>query len=134
MAVDRDLFAADITQQITAHPDIELVPGVVEAIPDGLTVIATGPLTDSSLASAIAQRAGRESLYFYDAIAPIIDAESIDWSVVWRQSRYDKGESADYANIPLSEEQYYEFVRAVVEERKSVLMHSRRNAILKAAC
>ena len=67
------------------------------------------------LAADIATRAGRESLYFYDAIAPIIDADSIDWNIVWRQSRYDKGEGADYANIPLDEEGYLAFVRSVVD-------------------
>jgi methylenetetrahydrofolate--tRNA-(uracil-5-)-methyltransferase len=114
LAVDRDAFAADVTSQIVEHPEVNLVRGVVEEIPEGLTVICTGPLTDTALATDIAGRAGRDSLYFYDAIAPIIDAESIDWDVVWRQSRYDKGEGADYANIPLSEEQYYAFVEGIV--------------------
>ncbi len=114
LAVDRDLFAADMTARIMNHPLINLVTDVVEKIPDGLTVIATGPLTDEPLAKAIGERAGRESLYFYDAIAPIIDAESIDWTIVWRQSRYDKGEEAAYANIPLSEAQYTQFVSDIV--------------------
>jgi len=118
LAVDRDAFAEDITAQIEAHPNINLVRGVVDEIPDGLTIVATGPLTDTNLAADIAQRTGQESLYFYDAIAPIIDAESINWDIVWRQSRYDKGDGADYANIPLSEEQYYAFVEGVVAGEK----------------
>jgi len=114
LAVDRDRFAQDVTGQIDAHPLINRVTEVVETIPKGLTVIATGPLTEASLANDIGQRAGRDSLYFYDAIAPIIDADSIDWSIVWLQSRYDKGDVAAYANIPLSESEYYGFVEAVV--------------------
>lgn len=115
LAVDRDVFADHVTAAIDAEPLIERVVAIVEAIPAELCVIATGPLTDSQLADAIAQRAGRDSLAFYDAIAPIIDAESIDWDIVWRQSRYDKGEGADYANAPLDEAQYKAFVAAVIE-------------------
>ena len=118
LAVDRDRFAADLTAVVEAEPLIERVTAVVSDIPEGLTVIATGPLTDDALAQAIAARAGRDSLHFYDAIAPIIDADSIDWDVVWRQSRYDKGDGADYANIPLDEAQYFEFVRGVVAGEK----------------
>lgn len=123
LAVDRDVFSDEVTRRIQAHPNIELVHAVVEAIPPrssdaAFCVIATGPLTDAPLAQAIAARAGRESLYFYDAIAPIIDSDSINWDVVWRQSRYDKGEGADYANVPLSEEQYLAFVQAVIDGEK----------------
>ncbi|MCA9537399.1 MAG: methylenetetrahydrofolate--tRNA-(uracil(54)-C(5))-methyltransferase (FADH(2)-oxidizing) TrmFO [Myxococcales bacterium] len=114
LAVDREAFAAEVTAAIDAEPGIERVAEVVERIPEGLTVIATGPLTDPALAAEIAARAGRESLYFYDAIAPIVDADSIDWHVVWRQSRYDKGEGADYANVPLDEAEYHAFIAAVL--------------------
>lgn len=120
LAVDRERFAAQITGEIEAHPLIERVPGVVTDIPSGLTVICTGPLTAPELAEAIARRAGREHLYFYDAIAPIIDGESIDWGVVWRQSRYDKGEGADYANVPLDEATYFRFVEAVAAGEKLI--------------
>ncbi len=118
LAVNRDLFAADLTAVVAADPLIERVTGVVSEIPGGLTVIATGPLTEDALAAALAERAGRDSLYFYDAIAPIIDADSIDWDVVWRQSRYDKGDGADYANIPLDEAGYFEFIHAIVAGEK----------------
>ena len=118
LAVDRDRFAADLTAVVAAEPLVERVCGVVSEIPDGLCVVATGPLTDDVLAGAIAERAGRDSLYFYDAIAPIIDADSIDWDVVWRQSRYDKGDGADYANIPLDEAGYFEFVHAIASGEK----------------
>ena len=120
LAVDRDRFAELVTGFIAAEPLIEVVRGVVEAIPSGLTVIATGPLTDPGLAADIARRAGRDSLYFYDAIAPIIDNDSIDWDIAWRQSRYDKGEGADYANLPMSEAEYYAFVEAVNAGEKVV--------------
>ncbi|MGC6415609.1 MAG: methylenetetrahydrofolate--tRNA-(uracil(54)-C(5))-methyltransferase (FADH(2)-oxidizing) TrmFO [Bradymonadia bacterium] len=115
LAVDREKFAAEITGQLQAHEHITIETGVVERIPDGLCVVATGPLTDDALAKDIARRAGRESLAFYDAIAPIIDADSIDWDTVWRQSRYDKGDGAAYANIPMDENQYKAFVQAVID-------------------
>ena len=109
LAVDRNRFAQLVTDEVTQHPNITLHHEVVTAIPDGLTVVCTGPLTAPELAEDIASRAGREQMYFYDAIAPIIDAESINWDVVWRQSRYDKG-GADYGNVPLTEAEYLEFI------------------------
>lgn len=121
LAVDREIFSALITERVAASPYIEQVNQVVDHVPgpeEGLCVIATGPLTHPSLAQSVAQLAGKESLFFYDAIAPIIDADSIDWSVVWRQSRYDKGEGSDYANVPLSEEEYHAFVAAILEAEK----------------
>lgn len=123
LAVDRILFGEYLTSLIEDHPLVELSHQVVESIPDlsvvkaKACVICTGPLTDTELATDIAQLTGRESLYFYDAIAPIIDAESINWDIVWRQSRYDKGE-ADYANIPLDQEQYYRFIEEVTQGEK----------------
>jgi methylenetetrahydrofolate--tRNA-(uracil-5-)-methyltransferase len=118
LAVDREIFADRMTAAVDAEPNITRVERVVDAVPEGLTVVCTGPLTAPALAADIARRAGRDSLYFYDAIAPILDADSIDWDVVWRQSRYDKGEGADYANIPLDEAQYMAFVEAVVAGEK----------------
>ena len=118
LAVDRERFAEAVEGAIERCPSIERVSERVDEIPEGLTVICTGPLTAPALAQQIAKRADQESLYFYDAIAPIIDAESIDWSIAWRQSRHDKGEGADYANLPLTEEQYYAFVEAVKEGEK----------------
>ncbi len=121
LAVDREIFSDQVMAMIADEPLIEVVNEVVTAIPPGLKVVCTGPLTDPELARDIAHRAGRDSLYFYDAIAPIIDADSIDWDVVWRQSRYDKGEGADYANVPLDEEQYNTFVQAVVDAEKTAM-------------
>lgn len=133
LAVDRELFADAVTAAIEAEPRIERIAEVVDEIPPGLSVIATGPLTDSALAQAIAARADRESLAFYDAIAPIIDADSIDWDVVWRQSRYDKGDGADYANAPLDAEQYAGFVQAVIDGDK-VRAHSFEDAKFFEGC
>ena len=108
LAVDRTRFAEMVTEWVGAHPKIkphtEVVGGILGADGD-----LYGPLTAPKLAESIAKRAGREQMYFYDAIAPIIDADSIDWNVVWRQSRYDKG-GADYGNVPLTEAEYLESV------------------------
>lgn len=114
LAVDRTKFAETVTNWVMNHPRITIHKEVVTTIPDGLSVICTGPLTAPELASAIAQRAGRDHMYFYDAIAPILDADSIDWNVVWRQSRYDKG-GADYGNVPLTESEYVQFVEDLNE-------------------
>ncbi len=123
LAVDREAFSEALTAAIHTSPLIERVEGRVDEIPDGPTVICTGPLTEGPLAQALAEQAGAESLSFYDAIAPILEAESIDWSVVWRQSRYDKGEGADYANIPLDEEGYLAFVLGLIEGEKVEAHH-----------
>lgn len=121
LAVDRDLFAADMTAQIAAEPLIEVLHEVVHEVPrEGLTVVATGPLTGPELAADIARMAGRESLYFYDAIAPIVDNDSLDWSILWRASRYGKGDGADYANIPLNKAEYEAFVAAIDAGEKLV--------------
>ena len=114
LAVDRVKFAELVTSWVNDHPNIEIRNEVVRSIPEGLTVICTGPLTAPDLAQDIATKAGRDQLAFYDAIAPIIDADSINWDVVWLQSRYDKG-GADYGNVPLDESQYLDFVRQVNE-------------------
>ncbi len=113
LAVDRELFADEVTRRIEAHPRIRLVREEVSDIPEGLTVVATGPLTSDSLAGAIARLTGQEHLYFYDALAPIVSAESIDMSLAFRASRYGKGD-ADYVNCPMTEPEYRRFVDALV--------------------
>lgn len=111
LAVDRDLFSEEMSRRIEAHPLIRVRHEEVTSLAtERPTIIATGPLTSDGLAKAIVERTGSDRLYFYDAIAPIIDADSIDYDIVWAQSRYDKGEGADYLNCPLSEEQYYAFI------------------------
>lgn len=109
LAVDRGAFSAAVTQALSAEPRIRLIRGEVERVPEGLVVIATGPLTSEALAADLAQRVG-EKLYFYDAIAPIVAADSIDLSVAFRMSRYGKGGGDDYLNLPLSREEYLGFV------------------------
>jgi len=118
-AVDRDAFSAEITRRIERHPLIEVVNEVVDRIPsERPVVIATGPLTSGRLAYDIASAVGVEHLAYYDAIAPIISADSIDFDIAFRASRYDKGGDAAYVNCPLGKEQYDAFVDAVLSAEK----------------
>jgi methylenetetrahydrofolate--tRNA-(uracil-5-)-methyltransferase len=118
LAVDRGLFSRYITEKIVAHPLIELVRGEVTHIPaEGLVVIASGPLTSDALAERIGELAG-DYLYFYDAIAPIVQASSIDLTTVFRASRYGKGDGDDYLNCPMTGEQYHSFVAALLAAEK----------------
>ena len=113
LAVDREGFSATITEKITSHPRIELRREEVTAIPtEGTVIVASGPLTSDLLSADIARLTGAEHLYFYDAIAPIVEADSIDFSKAWRASRYGKG-GDDYVNCPLSKEEYFAFVAAL---------------------
>jgi len=118
LAVDRDAFSARVTERVRAHPRIRLCAGELGELPErGLTVVATGPLTSDALAESISKAAG-ERLYFYDAIAPIVQAESIDMEVAFAASRYGKGNGADYLNLPMTEAEYGAFVSAVVAGEK----------------
>jgi len=108
LAVDRHDFSGRVTEQVRRHPRIELVREEVTKLPNPPAVIATGPLCSDSLAAILQDKLGDESLYFYDAIAPVIDYDSLDHSVVFTQSRYDKG-GEDYLNIPLNKEEYDHF-------------------------
>ena len=117
LAVDREVFSEVVGELIAAEARIELRREEVSAIPDpesDVTVVATGPLTSGPLAEAIQALTGESQLYFYDSIAPIVDAESIDRDVVFAQSRYDKGGGADYLNCPFDEAQYVRFIEDVV--------------------
>ena len=122
LAVDREKFSAEMTAAIAAHGKIRLIAEEVTRIPEARPVIlATGPLTSDELAADLAQAIGAEHLAYYDAIAPIVSAESIDWDVVWKQSRYDKGEPGEdgaYVNCPFDEAGYRTFVRDVVAAEK----------------
>jgi len=114
LAVGREAFAQMVTIAIESHPNITLRRQEVARLPQqGMTIIATGPLTSDSLAAEIATLAGQDSLYFYDAMAPIVSLESIDQSKIFRQSRYDRGE-ADYINCPMTPEQYDRFLEALL--------------------
>ncbi len=119
MAVDRDVFASLITRAIDGHPLIRRVPGEISEPAAGIpTILATGPLTSDSLCSWIARATGTEDLYFYDAIAPIIDASSIDMENAFIANRYDKGEEEAYLNCPMDEAQYDAFIDALIAGEK----------------
>ncbi len=132
LAVDRDLFSAIITAAIEGEPLIEVVREEVTSIPQGPAIIATGPLTGAALSEALSQLIGSRHLYFYDAIAPIVTADSIDMSVAFRASRYGKG-GDDYINCPMTEDEYDRFVAAVLEAEK-VAAHPFERAIYFEGC
>lgn len=114
LAVDRELFAEYITEKIKNHPNITVINEVVTKIPnDGVTVIATGPLTDGDLAEDISKLCDGGNLSFYDAAAPIVTKESIDFSKVFYAARYDKG-TADYINCPMNKEEYTAFYNELI--------------------
>ena len=117
VAVDRELFARHITERIEGHPLITLVREEVTDLPDGVVVIASGPLTSELLATRLRPLVG-DDLYFYDAIAPIVSADSIDLDRVFRASRYGKGEGADYLNCPMDREEYERFVAELLAAEK----------------
>jgi len=116
LTVDRDIFAAEITSAISSEPLIDLRREEVTEVPGGIAVIASGPLTSAPLAAEIARLTGKERLYFYDAISPIVDAETVDRSVAFWASRYGKSSDGtdDYLNCPLDREEYERFVDAVL--------------------
>jgi methylenetetrahydrofolate--tRNA-(uracil-5-)-methyltransferase len=117
LAVDREGFAAEVTRGIGAHPNVTVVRERIDSLPDHPTIVATGPLTGSTLAEAIAAETGEGALAFFDAIAPIVHKESIDLSVAWMAARWDKG-GKDYVNCPLDKVQYEAFVQALIEGEK----------------
>jgi len=115
LAVDREAFARLVTERINRHPRITLIDEEVTAIPQTPAIIASGPLTSSSLSAAIGRLTGEEHLYFYDAVSPIVQVETIDMSIAFRRSRYDRGEQeeGDYINCPMTREEYEAFVDAL---------------------
>lgn len=124
LAVDRDPFAASVTAALKAHPLIEVSYAEVTTLPaEGHWIIATGPLTSGALAEAIAAETGVEALAFFDAIAPIVHADSINMDVAWMQSRYDKGETVEeqtaYLNCPMNKAQYEAFIDALLAAEKT---------------
>ena len=124
LAVDRDPFAEAVTERLLSHPLISVDYGEVSDLPkDGQWIIATGPLTSGALAQSIRAETGADALAFFDAIAPIVYAESIDMSVAWLQSRYDKGETEEeqraYINCPMDKAQYEAFIDALLAADKT---------------
>jgi len=117
LAVDRQLFAAFITEKLDNNPYIELKRGEIRDISelgDGLKILATGPLTSFPMADSLSRLTGQDSLFFYDAIAPIVTADSLDRRVIYRASRYEK-DTGDYLNCPLNREEYEEFVQNLAQ-------------------
>jgi methylenetetrahydrofolate--tRNA-(uracil-5-)-methyltransferase len=122
LAVDRDVFSAAVTRALEDDPLVTIERGEVAGLPPedwDSVILATGPLTSPDLATAIGELTGEAYLAFFDAIAPIVYKESIDLEVAWFQSRYDKGEGADYINCPLTQEQYEAFVAALLAGDKT---------------
>ena len=126
LAVDREAFSQAVTLMLHQHPLITIDYGEVKGLPPkdwGNTIIATGPLTAPPLANAILELTGEDSLAFFDAIAPIVYKDSIDFSKAWMQSRYDKkgpgGDGADYINCPLDKDQYLAFIDALVQSEQT---------------
>ncbi|MDU5333536.1 FADH(2)-oxidizing methylenetetrahydrofolate--tRNA-(uracil(54)-C(5))-methyltransferase TrmFO [Enterococcus sp.] len=113
LAVDRNNFSARITEKLKAHPMVKVISEEITKIPEGITIIATGPLTSEALAEQIADYNGSHGFYFYDAAAPIIDSSTIDREKVYLKSRYDKGEAA-YLNCPMTEEEFMRFYEALI--------------------
>ncbi|MDI9469636.1 MAG: methylenetetrahydrofolate--tRNA-(uracil(54)-C(5))-methyltransferase (FADH(2)-oxidizing) TrmFO [Bacillota bacterium] len=119
LAVDRRAFSEGVTAALRAHPLITLREELVAEVPAaGMVLFATGPLTDGALFAALTRLLGTEGLAFYDAVAPIVEADSINQEIVFRQSRYDRGQ-ADYLNCPLNREQYEHFVRELLAARRA---------------
>jgi methylenetetrahydrofolate--tRNA-(uracil-5-)-methyltransferase len=124
LAVDREGFSQGVTAALESHPNINIVRERIDSIPEnGMTIIATGPLTAESLAGSIAGATGKDQLAFFDAIAPIVHHDSIDMSVAWKQSRWNKGsdgsDDGDYINCPMNKEQYVAFVQGLLDGEKT---------------
>ena len=124
LAVDRDAFAEAVTARLLAHPNITLSHEEITELPkDDLWIIATGPLTSGTLAEAIRAQTGQDALAFFDAIAPIVYADTIDMDIAWRQSRYDKGDTEEertaYLNCPMTKDQYEAFIDALLAADKT---------------
>ena len=125
MAVDRDVFSAEVERALLEHPNVTVVRERVDALPEsGPTIIATGPLTAQSLAYSIVEATGQDRLAFFDAIAPIVHRDSIDMDICWIQSRWNKrteasNEEGDYINCPMTKEQYYAFHQGLMNGEKT---------------
>jgi methylenetetrahydrofolate--tRNA-(uracil-5-)-methyltransferase len=137
LAVDRDGFSAEITKRLEDHPLVTIEREEVDGLPPedwDSVILATGPLTSPALAEAISQLTGEDELAFFDAIAPIIYKDSIDFSSAWFQSRYDKGDGADYINCAMNSEQYETFINDLIEGEKTVFKEWEENTPYFEGC
>ncbi len=131
LAVDREAFARMVTEKIQSHPNIEVIRAEMKEIPQTPVIIASGPLTSDSLSQSIAKLSGEEHLFFFDAIAPIVHADSINMDIAFRASRYGKGDQdeGDYINCPFTKDEYYAFVHAL-QSAERIELRSFEDAIL----
>jgi methylenetetrahydrofolate--tRNA-(uracil-5-)-methyltransferase len=120
LAVDRDVFSGEVTRLLSELGNVEIVRERIDSLPaEGLTIVATGPLTAQSLAQSVLAATGQDSLAFFDAIAPIVYHDSIDMDVAWYASRWDKGDGKDYINCPMDKEQYLAFHAGLLAAEKA---------------
>lgn len=141
LAVDRDIFSDAVTKALHEHPNITIERGEIAGLPPeewDSTIIATGPLTSPALAEGIRSLSGEDSLAFFDAIAPILYKESINFDIAWFQSRYDKhsasGTASDYINCPMNEEQYTAFIQALIDAEKTEFKEWEKNTPYFEGC
>lgn len=129
LAMDRDGFSTDVQHALENHPNITIVREEITSLPpsDQPTIIATGPITSPALSDALLELTGEDHLSFFDAIAPIIHKDSIDFDTAWFQSRYDKGEGSDYINCPMTKEQYVDFIDALIAGEKTEFKEWEKN-------
>ena len=132
LSVDREAFSDYITKEIKNNPLVEIIYGEVTEIPEGVTIIATGPLTSDDFSNKIASLLEEEHLYFYDASSPIIETNSIDFNIAFKQSRYDKGD-ADYINCPFTKEQFFAFYNELIKAER-VPLHEFEKELHFDAC
>jgi methylenetetrahydrofolate--tRNA-(uracil-5-)-methyltransferase len=134
LAVDRDVFSAEVEQRLAALPTLEVVRERIDHLPEaGLTIVATGPLTAAALASSIGSATGADSLAFFDAIAPIIHHDTINMDVAWKAARWDKG-GKDYINCPMNREQYLAFHQGLLDGEKSTFREWEANTPYFEGC
>ncbi|MBW7910155.1 MAG: methylenetetrahydrofolate--tRNA-(uracil(54)-C(5))-methyltransferase (FADH(2)-oxidizing) TrmFO [Alphaproteobacteria bacterium] len=141
LAVDRDAFSAEVTARLAAHPNITVERGEVAGLPPAewdSVIIATGPLTSPALTDAIGKLTNEDHLAFFDAIAPIVFTESINFDVAWYQSRYDKpgpgGTGKDYINCPMEKKEYYDFIEALLAAEKTEFKEWEKNTPYFEGC
>ena len=135
LAVDRDGFSAEVTARLAAHPKVEIVRERVDALPvSGLTIVATGPLTAPFLAEAIGAATGADALAFFDAIAPIVHRDTIDMDICWMASRWDKGDTRDYINCPMTKDQYLAFHQGLLDGEKGEFRDWEKNTPYFEGC